>query len=60
MEDKVWCRAMVDNFVQGMYEITFVDYGNKVTVGLEDMLHSVEDIPADQLEMTGCGSGLWA
>ena len=51
MEDKVWCRARVDNFVKGMYEITFVDYGNKVTVVLEDMLHRVEDVPANQLEM---------
>ena len=51
-EDKVWCRARVDNYVQGIYEVTFVDYGNKETVGIEDMVHRTDDIPADQLEMT--------
>jgi len=50
-EDKVWCRARVDNFVKGVYEVTFVDYGNKVTVGMGDMVVRAADIPDDQLEM---------
>ena len=50
-EDSVWYRATVDSIDEGLYEVTFLDYGNKVVVGLDNMVATVADIPSDEMEM---------
>ena len=40
-EDSVWYRARVDRIDEGLYEVTFLDYGNKVVVGLDNMVATV-------------------
>ena len=49
-EDSVWYRARVDRIDEGLYEVTFLDYGNKVVVGLDNMVATVADIPSDEME----------
>ena len=50
-EDSVWYRARVDRIDEGLYEVTFLDYGNKVVVGLDNMVATAADIPSDEMEM---------
>ena len=51
-EDSVWYRARVDRdrIDEGLYEVTFVDYGNKVVVGLDNMVATAADIPSAEME----------
>ena len=58
-EDNVWYRARVNSVtedrlqeeLQELYQVTFIDYGNTVTVSQEQMVARIEDIPKEQLEM---------
>ena len=41
----------MDSIDEGLYEVTFLDYGNKVVVGLDNMVATAADIPSDEMEM---------
>ena len=50
-EDNIWYRARVDSVKGLSLNITFIDYGNSVTVNLEHILEETDDIPTEELEM---------
>ena len=44
-EDNIWYKARVDSVKVLSLNITFIDYGNSVTVNLEHILEETDDIP---------------
>ena len=50
-EDKVWYRAKVDKWNSGLYDVTFVDYGNTASVAPNEIVSSVADLPTEELDI---------
>ena len=46
IEDYVWYRAQILEIVaEGLFNVIFIDYGNKADVGINDLVKTVSDIP---------------
>ena len=50
-EDGVWYRAEVLEVLAQAFLIIFIDYGNTAEVGEDDMVATVEEVPAEEREM---------
>ena len=51
-EDNVWYNAVVKSDLgNGLYEVSFTDYGNNATVAGDKIVITASNIPPDQIEM---------
>jgi len=50
-EDNVWYRAKVEKWYGGLYDVTFVDYGNTASVASNEVVSMVADLPKEELDM---------